>query len=81
MTLKEYSTPVVRILNPWQVMLYLSHGLKPIDIYVSGDNKSDAKIVYVFDRDKSHELFVRFRNHTLDFGVNVVSNKNEMISR
>lgn len=73
--MKEYGTPVVRILNQWQVVLYLTNGLKPIDIYASKNEIGDYKIIYVFERNGSSELFEKFRKHELEVGSNYFSVK------
>lgn len=71
--MKEYRTTVVRILNQWQVVLYLTNGLKPIDIYASKNETGDYKIVYVFEKSSSSKLFEKFRNHELEVGSNYFS--------
>lgn len=73
--MKEYGIPVVRILNQWQVVLYLTNGLKPIDIYASKNEIGDYKIIYVFERNGSSELFEKFRKHELEVGSNYFSVK------
>lgn len=70
---KDYQVPIVRILNQFQVILYISHGLKPIDVYVSKNTNDDYKLVYVFDREQSQILFNKFRNHELEIGSAIVT--------
>ena len=72
MIFKTYDVPVVRILNQWQVILYLSNGLKPKDVYASKNSKEEYKIVYVFDKEQSQQLFDKFRRHELDIGGSIL---------
>gem|GEM_PF-2539544 len=71
--IKKYDVSVVRILNMWQIILYKTNGLNEIETYVSKNEKDEYKVVYVFDRDKSQELFKKFRNHELEIGDFVLS--------
>ena len=69
--IKDYGIPVVRILNPLQIMLYKTNGLEEIATYVTMDSEGNYKLVFVFDREKSHELYKKFRNHELEIGKNL----------
>ena len=69
--IKDYGVPICRILNMWQIILYKTNGLNELETYVSKNKDGEYKIVYVFDREKSQELFTRFRNHELEIGENL----------
>lgn len=69
---KDYGFPVFRFLNAHQVMLFVSHGVKPIDNYVSIDKKGEYSLVYVFERDKAELLLEDFRQRKLGIGEYVV---------
>lgn len=71
MKIKDYGIPVCRILNMWQIILYKTNGLNELETYVCKNRNGEYKIVYVFDRMKSQELFNRFRNHELEIGENL----------
>lgn len=71
MKIKDYGVQVCRILNMWQIILYKTNGLNELETYVSKNKNDEYKIVYVFDREKSQELFTRFRNHELEIGENL----------
>lgn len=75
MKIKDYGEEICRILNPLQHMLYVSHDVKPIDEYVSIDSKGKHVVVYVFSKEKTQELFRRFRNHELEIGIFVEENR------
>lgn len=61
-----YAKDVVRILDPYQSAVYWASGLEPVDIYSSRDFKTNkAVIVYVFDREKSKNLFDLWCRHKL----------------
>ena len=72
MKIKDYGVPVVRLLNIWQVALYKTNGLNEIETYVSKNKDGEYKIVYVFDKEKSSEIFNKFRNHELEVGSHFV---------
>ena len=72
MKIKDYGVPVVRLLNIWQVALYKTNGLNEIETYVSKNKDGEYKIVYVFDKEKSNEIFTKFRNHELEVGSHFV---------
>lgn len=50
----------VKILDSKQVMLYVKHGVKPIDIFVDND-----KLIYVFTKDETRELYTKWLNREL----------------
>lgn len=66
MKIKSYNEEVVRILNIWQAILYISNNVKPLDEYVSIDSKGNHVIVFVFSKKDSQEVFMKFRNHELE---------------
>lgn len=51
----------VAIRDRWQSYLYIKHGAKPLDIYVS----SDDDLVMVFDREGTKELYEKYRRYEL----------------
>lgn len=60
------ASEVCRIVNPKQFMLYIKHGLLPIDIYTSVDEKTgDDIVVMIFDRLQSFPLYQAWCNHEL----------------
>lgn len=65
---RDYSEhEVSRIVNPRQCMLYIKHGVFPIDIYTSIDNKTGNDIVVmIFLKDESYPLYQKWCNHELD---------------
>jgi hypothetical protein len=75
LNVKNYGTPVCRILNMWQIILYKTNGLNEIETYVSRNGAGEYRIVYVFDRAKSQGLFHKFRDHTLEIGENLLELK------
>ena len=52
-------------------MLYLSHGIKQLDEYVSTDSKGNYVSVHVYSKEATQELFRKFRNHELEMGIYV----------
>lgn len=50
----------VKIVDPKQTMLYIKHGVKPIDIYVEND-----RIIYVFTKAETRELYTKWLNREL----------------
>lgn len=70
--IKDYGFPVFRILNQWEVALFCSHNVKPIDHYVSVDKNEKYSLVYVFRRDEAQELLNKFKKHELEIGKYVV---------
>ena len=53
---------VVNIVNTKQAYQYIKHGLKPLDICA---DEVTGKLIYVFDRLKSQELFTKWVNYEL----------------
>ena len=53
---------VVNIVNTKQAYQYIKHGLKPVDIYV---DETTGKMVFVFDKLKSYELYTKWCNYEL----------------
>ena len=53
---------VVNIVNTKQAYQYIKHGLKPVDIYV---DEVSGKLIYVFDKLKSYELYTKWCNYEL----------------
>lgn len=57
---------VCRILNPKQQMLYIKHGLYPIEMYTSIDSKTDNDVlVMIFLREETTEAYIKWCNHEL----------------
>lgn len=52
----------VRIVNPSQQYKYMKHGIYPIDIYPG----YDGRIVYVFIKDETKEIYQKWIDHELD---------------
>lgn len=46
-------------------LLYVKHGLRPVDIYVSMDNDGRDIMVMLFNREESKDLYKMWLNHTL----------------
>lgn len=56
----------VRILNSLQACKYIKNQCLPLDIYPSIDFKTGQDVlVYLFDREKSKELYSAWCDHTL----------------
>ena len=55
------ATKCARIINPVQQALYVKHGAKPIDIYCG----YDSRLVLVFNKEETKELFDKWVNHEL----------------
>lgn len=51
---------VVKIVNMKQAHLYIKHHVKPIDVFDSED-----KLVFVFDKEKTKDLFTKWCNYEL----------------
>lgn len=51
----------VAIRDRWQSFLYIKHGAKPVDIYVS----SNEDLVMIFDRKETKELYEKYRRYEL----------------
>ena len=61
-----YPKEVCRIVNPKQCLMYIKHGLFPIDMYASIDDKTGNDItVMIFDRQESYPLYQAWCNHEL----------------
>lgn len=61
-----YSKEAVRILNIYQAIGYLIHGVKLIDLYPSKDKKTGKPIlVFVFDKFESREAYDLWCKHLL----------------
>lgn len=73
MKIKDYGYPVFRILNIWQVILFVSHNVKPIDCYVSVDSQDKKCLVHVFKREETEELLKKFKNRELEIGDHIIS--------
>ena len=54
---------IVNILNMKQVHQYIKYGLKPLDVYI---DKTTDKMIFVFDRFKSYDLYVKWCNRELN---------------
>ena len=52
----------VKIINPAQVLKYMKTGIKPIDVFC--DYNTD-KIVYVFTKQETKELYTKWINYEL----------------
>ena len=63
----EYNiADVCRIINPKQQVLYIKHGLFPIDIYPSIDARTGADIIaMVFSKAESQPLYELWKTHDL----------------
>jgi len=58
----------VRIVNIRQIMLYLTHDVELLDIYVGTNYKTNTKsLVAVFDRKASKKCWDRWKIHELDW--------------
>lgn len=51
----------IKLVNQRQVFLYIKHGLQPLRL----ETGYDDKIVYVFSRSLSEDLFIKWRKHEL----------------
>lgn len=51
----------VKIVNQKQAFMYIKYGLQSLRL----ENGYEDKLVYVFSRSKSEELFERWRKHEL----------------
>ncbi len=52
----------IKLVNQRQVFLYIKNGLQPIRLECGYDDK----LVYVFSRSKSEDLFEKWRKHELN---------------
>lgn len=56
----------VKIVNRRQATLYIKNGLKPIDVYASKGKDGELDIlVYVFDKESTFPLFIKWCNGEL----------------
>lgn len=67
MKIKDYGFPVVRIYDMYQVMLYISNRVMPVDEYVSRRTDGSPILVQVFKKEETFELFQKYRKRELDF--------------
>ena len=65
---REYlPSEVSRIINQKQCMLYIKHGVYPIDIYTSIDNKTGNDVlIMIFSKEESYPLYQKWCNHELE---------------
>ena len=54
---------VVNIVNTKQAYQYIKHGLKPVDVCI---DETTGKMVFVFDKLKSYELYTKWCNYELN---------------
>lgn len=58
---KYQTTGTVRLLNSKQAAFYWSHGVEPLDIYLSKNFETgEPIIVYIFSREDSKPLYERW---------------------
>lgn len=55
-------TDEIKLVNQRQVFLYVKNGLQPLRLEVG----HSGKLVYVFSRTKSEDLFTKWRNYELE---------------
>lgn len=55
-------TDEIKLVNQRQVFLYVKHGLQPLRL----ETGHNDKLVYVFSRSESEELFTKWRNYELE---------------
>lgn len=66
-----FSKDIIRIVNLKQSMAFISNGAELLDIYTSRDRKTNEPIlVFVFNRESTKELFVKWCNHELEIKDN-----------
>lgn len=62
-----YLNEVNRICNIKQQIFYMDSGVFPIDIYPSYDDKNDRKIiVMIFEKEKTKELYQKWKSYDVD---------------
>lgn len=62
-----FSKDVIRIVNIYQAMAYLSNGAEVIDIYTSQDKDTKKPIlIFVFNRNDTKPLFDLWCKHELE---------------
>ena len=60
---RPYKTvEVVRIKDRLQQFLYIKHGAKPVDIYVS---EAENNLIMIFMKSETNELYKKWRGHEL----------------
>lgn len=65
MKIKEYGYPVVRLHDIYQIMLYVSHRVLPIDEYVSLRPDGTPLLIQVFKHEDTVALYKKYRNRKL----------------
>lgn len=56
---------VVFIKDPKQYRLYLKHGAKLADIFYSDESSNDGRIVLVFYKNSTYDLYKQWKDRTL----------------
>jgi len=60
---REYDpTKVIRCHDRWQQYLYIKHGAKPLDMYVSHESED---LIMVFDKSETRDLYEKYRRYEL----------------
>ena len=60
---RPYKTvEVVRIKDRLQQFLYIKHGAKPVDMYVS---EGEENLIMIFMKNETKELYTKWREHEL----------------
>ncbi len=74
LTTQEYAVQNYRFLNRQQAMLFISHGARLMDCYVSHNALTgEYNMVYVFEKNKENDaLLASFRNYELTWGDHVI---------
>ena len=74
LTTQEYAAQNYRFLNRQQAMLFISHGARLMDCYVSHNALTDEyNMVYVFEKNKENDaLLARFRSYELSWGNHII---------
>ncbi len=63
---RPYSThDVVRIVNLKQILLYIKHGVFPVDIYTSLDDYDRDILVCVFLKEETLDVYDKWIKHEL----------------
>lgn len=52
---------VCRIRDRWQSFLYIKHGVRPVDLYVDGEDN----LVMLFDKNETRKLYEAYRKFQL----------------
>lgn len=53
----------VKIVNKFQVVLYMKHGVKPIDIELGEDDK----MLYIFDKEETKEVWELWKQSCIEY--------------